>query len=419
MRKHLIIATYDGIGTHYSGVGTIAKNLIDALSSLTDFIPIKVSIAYVNVDKTSRVFNQSCFDAAKNVVVKTGGRLIPLCNSSKGESEWDMWRGFDEWNFTCVSLVSTLNLTLDDDEENIILLNDTPFLFFAKYKHLVNSNLKCLYFPLSTGKNHDFGNEQWRTSRIRSEQEFFDLIKADENSRVVSLGKTFARKMNEDYGLHFGQHDYLQNGLNFENYAGFLSSRFSNDALEKFGISLKDNARIIFAWGRCSVAKGFLELANAWAACCEQLPNHYLIIQMPNNSGEDDYFLSVSTVLKSASRAITIDDFNPRIWKTILRNENTDVVCIPSLMDPFPHTAIEAKLFSRGMNYITLISDVDGAVDGFTEAESIYVDPRDTEQFALHSVVLRLWKVVRAVTSLIRMKVLSMILISRKFLNRL
>jgi trehalose-6-phosphate synthase len=51
-------------------------------------------------------------------------------------------------------------------------------------------------------------------------------------------------------------------------------------------------------------------------------------------------------------------------------------------MDPFPHTSIEAKLFSNNMNYITLISDVDGAVDAFEEDECIYVDPRNSDQFS-------------------------------------
>lgn len=47
MKKHLIIATYDGIGTYYSGVGTIAKNIITSLTSLTDKQQLKVSIAYI------------------------------------------------------------------------------------------------------------------------------------------------------------------------------------------------------------------------------------------------------------------------------------------------------------------------------------------------------------------------------------
>lgn len=82
MRKHLIIATYDGIGTHYSGVGTIAKNIVNTLNNLTDDVQLKVSIAYVSVDKNGKVFNRECFEASTNLVNKTGGILIPLCNTT-------------------------------------------------------------------------------------------------------------------------------------------------------------------------------------------------------------------------------------------------------------------------------------------------------------------------------------------------
>ncbi len=383
MKRHLIIATYDGIGTYYSGVGTIAKNIITSLTSLTDKQQLKVSIAYVNVDKESKIFNKECFDAANSLTIKTGGQMIPLCNTSKGESEWDMWRSFKEWDFTCVSLVSVLNLILKQDEDNLIILNDTPFLFFAKYRELVTTkNLRCIYFPLSTGKNHAFGNEEWRANRIRIENKCFKLIEQEEKSKVISLGKRFAERMTEDYELRFGEKDYLQNGLCFEKYKNFLDRKFSNQDLLNFGIEIKAEEKIIFAWGRCSIAKGFKELANAWSICYDKLPEHNLILQMPNNSGENDYFLEVKSILNNLPRTKIIDDFNPDIWKTVLRNTNTEVVCVPSLMDPFPHTSIEAKLFSDNMNYVTVISNVDGAVDAFHVKEAIHVDPRNTELFA-------------------------------------
>ena len=168
MRKHIIIATYDGIGTHYSGVGTIAKNLVFALTKLSDKYDLRVSIAYINVNKQSKVFNEQCFEDSSNLVNKTGGALVPLCNSSKGESEWDMWRSFEEWDFANVSLVTSLNLLLNNDEENILILNDTPFLMFAKFRELLNvKNIKLFYFPLSTGINHNFGPDRWRNKRIK------------------------------------------------------------------------------------------------------------------------------------------------------------------------------------------------------------------------------------------------------------
>ena len=382
MNKHIIIATYDGIGTHYSGVGTIAKNLVFALSKLSGKYNFKVSIAYINVDKSSKVFNRECFQESLDLVKDTGGQIIPLCNTTKGESEWDMWRSFEEWDFTCVSLVTSLNIILNDDEENILILNDTPFLMFAKYKDLVfKKNLKCFYFPLSTGLNHAFGRDAWRNKRIGIEKDCFALIKDDPDSKVISLGKNFAKSMNNDYGLDFNQNDYLQNGLCFEKYHDYLNKKFHNSDLKKYNIHIPDGKKIIFSWGRCSIAKGFKELSSAWVKAYKSLPNHYLILQIPNNSGEADYFMEIKEMLKDIPRAIIIDNFNPDIWKTVLRTDSTDVVCIPSLFDPFPHTSIEAKLFSVNMNFITLISNVDGAVDAFEENESIYVDPRDVDDF--------------------------------------
>ena len=383
MKKHIILATYDGIGTHYSGVGTIAKNIVNSLTVLSDRMDTKVSIAYVNVDKQSRVFNKECFNAAANLVVKTGGKMIPLCNTTRGQSEWDMWRSFNEWDFTCVSLVTALNLMLEEKDDNIIILNDTPFLFFAKYKDLVSEkNLKCFYFPLSTGKNHAFGDEEWRNNRIRAEENCFKMVRMDQNSKVISLGKKFAERMHQDYGLKFSEDDYLQNGLCFDEYKVFLDTKFSNQDLQKYGIKIERNKKIIFSWGRCSIAKGFRELALAWVKAHDLLPNHYLILQIPDNSGETGYFIEVQEILKNIPRVIILNDFNPNIWKTVLRSVNTEIVCIPSVMDPFPHTSIEAKLFSKGMNYTTLISDIDGAVDAFQEDECMYFDPRDTEIFA-------------------------------------
>ena len=174
----------------------------------------------------------------------------------------------------------------------------------------------------------------------------------------------------------------MQNGLYFDEYKDFLGTQFSNKDLKRFGIKLRQNDKIIFSWGRCSIAKGFKELALAWSKTYKELPNHHLILQMPNNSGETDYFNEVRNILENTERFIIIDDFNPSIWKSILRNRNTDIVCIPSLMDPFPHTSIEAKLFSKNMNYLTVISDVDGAVDAFTKEEAIRADPKDIDNFS-------------------------------------
>lgn len=383
MKKHLIIASYDGINTHYCGVGTIIRNTIFALKDFAVKEGIKVSLAYVSADPKGKVFNSVCFKDSDDLVKSTGGHLIPLCNGSVGFDEWDMWKSFPEWTNECASLATALNMILNDKDDNVLMLNDTPFLLFTKFKQQIfGKNLRCFYIPHSSGLNHSFGNAEWRNERVKIEKEAFEIIKNDDSSRLLAEGRNFAKHLVNDYGVVFDEDDYLTNGLYFDRYKEFTNREFNISDLNKFGINIDPKSKIIFSWGRCSIAKGFKELLEAWQEVAESLPEYYLIIQTPNNSGEDDYYKILKEYGRNIPRTIVIDDFNPEIWQTMLRIKNTDIVCVPSVMDPNPHTAIEAKLFSTGMRYVIVASNVDGVKDTYTDEECIYVNPYSKEDFS-------------------------------------
>lgn len=383
MGKHLIIASYDGINTHYCGVGTIIRNTVFALRDFANKEKIKVSLAYVSANPNGKVFNEICFGDSVELVKNTGGHLIPLCNGTVGFDESDMWKSFPEWKNECASLATALNIILDDKDDNILMLHDTPFLLFTRFKQQIfGKNLKCFYLPHSSGLNHAFGDAKWRDERIEIEKEAFQTIQSDTSSRLLAEGKNFAAHLTKDYGVIFKKDDYLTNGLYFDRYDKFLNQRFNALDLSKFGININPKSKIIFSWGRCSIAKGFKELLEAWQEVAELLPNHQLIIQSPNNSGENSYFRILKEYEKKIPRTIIIDDFNPEIWQTILRTQNTDIVCIPSTMDPNPHAAIEAKLFSADMRYVIIGSNVDGVKDTYTNGECVWVNPHDKNDFS-------------------------------------
>ncbi|MEK7088620.1 MAG: glycosyltransferase [Patescibacteria group bacterium] len=382
MAKHLIIASYDGINTHYCGVGTIIRNTIFALKDFAVKEGIKVSLAYISADPNGKVFNDACFKDSVDLVKSTGGHLIPLCNGTAGFDEWDMWRSFPEWTSECASLATVLNVILDDKDDNVLMLNDTPFLLFTKFKQQIfEKNLKCFYIPHSSGLNHSFGDNEWRNERVKIEKEAFETIKKDGSSQLLAEGRNFAKHLVKDYGVTFEENAYFTNGLYFDRYKEFLKQEFDISALNKFGINIDPKSKLIFSWGRCSVAKGFKELLEAWQEVAGSLPDYYLIVQTPNNSGEDGYFKLLKEYEKNTPRTIVIDDFNPKIWQTILRVKNTDIVCVPSVMDPNPHTAIEAKLFSTGMRYVIVASNVDGVKDTYTDEECFYINPYSKEDF--------------------------------------
>ena len=143
------------------------QDTIASLNELTNSEKIKVSLAYISADPNGEVFNKKCFQDSFELVKKTGGYLIPLCNGTAGLNEFDMWQSFPQWEYTCVSLSTALNMVLKDEDDNVLILHDTPFLLFHKFKQQIfGKKLRCFYMPRSSGLNHKFGNEEWREKRI-------------------------------------------------------------------------------------------------------------------------------------------------------------------------------------------------------------------------------------------------------------
>lgn len=382
MRKHLIIASYDGISTHYCGVGQTVQDTLAALGDIAN-PEIKVSLAYISPDPKGRAFNKKRLQESTALVRKTKGHLIPLCNGTPGFDENDMWKSFPQWEHASVSLATALNVILRDEEENVLMLHDTPFLLFHKFKQQIfGKNLRCFYMPRSSGLNYKFGEAKWRAKRVALENEAFRAIHNDPSSTVLAIGKNFAQHLGRDYKLTFTENDYLLNGLYFGRFKTILNQKFQISDLKKFGVNIDPQSKIIFSWGRASVAKGQRELLEAWGEIAGSLPDHTLLIQAPNNSGEREYFQLLKKYEHDIPRTIIVDDFNPEIWQTCLRIKNTDIVCIPSIMDPNPHTPIEAKLFSVGMEYVIISSNADGVKDTFSDDECVWVNPYDKKEFS-------------------------------------
>jgi len=382
-RKHLIIASYDGISTHYCGVGTTLQDTLWSLQDLTNSEDIKISLAYIAVDPQSDAYNERSFKNSLSLVKKTGGSLIPLSNGTSGYSEKDMWSSFPEWEFACASLATAMNMVLKKEDDNVLMLHDTPFLLFHKFKQQIfDRKLRCFYMPRSSGMNYKFGDKRWREHRIRIEKEAFQAIQSDHTSMVLAIGKNFGRHLADEYGLSFTSKEYLLNGFYSGRYSEFLNKQFDISALRQFGINLGKESKIIFCWGRASVAKGVKELLEAWQLIFKALPDHCLVVQAPNNSGEGDYFRLLKKYEKQIPRTIVLDDYNPHIWQTFLRLKNTSVVCLPSIMDPNPHTAIEAKLFSINMNFAIVCSNVDGIKDTYSTSECLWSNPYDKKGFS-------------------------------------
>lgn len=386
--KHLVIAAHDGVFSYYTGVGTIVQNTIKTLCK--SYIPsdLRISIAGISLDPTCAAFNPEAFQNASSLVKKTRGHLLYLANDTDGNKENDTWKDPVNWKMACNSLVSLLNTVLSSEDDNIVMLHDTVFLYFEIAKRQLRADIgrtiRSYYLPHSSGKCHYYTEESWNKIRLAYENQCFSAIMQDPASRLIATGHNFARHLVENYGVSFTDRDYLTNGLIFDNYGSAVNRICTYNDVKKFTPSLPRDSKVIFSWGRLSQAKGFFELLQAWEAIADDYPDHCLVLQAPTSCIEEsEYFKKFLAKAKGVPRVFHIDDFSPDIWQSFLRYDKTDVVCLASTMDPNPHTPIEAKLFCRDMNYVILASFKDGIKDSFAQGECVSIaDPCDIKNFS-------------------------------------
>ena len=388
-KKHIVIAAHDGIFTHYTGVGTVIQNTVSALLEKNECTKdLRISFASVSIDEDSKAFHIKSFAKISELAKLHNGYIIKLANDSDGLKENDTWKDPYNWRVICNSLVSSLNILLDENDDNIIMLHDTVFLYFEIAQRQLDKQLRksirSFYIPHSSGMCHTYVDESWNKERISYEKACFSAIMQNDNSSLVAVGINFGKHLSDCYGVSIRKENYLVTGLNFDTYKGYLNKFSTINDINAFAPSLLGKNKIIFSWGRLSQAKGFIELVQAWELISHKHPNHYLVIQAPTSCfDENAFFNTFIKKVRSVPRTIYIDNFSPNIWQTFLRYENTDVVCLASPMDPNPHTPIEAKLFNKDMNYTILASFRDGIKDSFTSGECVVLEnPYDINSFA-------------------------------------
>ena len=386
--KHLVIAAHDGVFSYYTGVGTIVQNTIKTLCETEKIPDLKISVAGISLNPQGEAFDLKTFESCMSLVKKYEGELIFLANDTEGYKENDTWKNPVNWKFACNSLVSTLNTLLREDEDNVIMLHDTVFLYFEiaqrQLKPELRKSIRSFYLPHSSGKCHSYTDKSWNSIRLEYENQCFNSIMNNPTSRLIATGHNFAQHLIDNYGVSFSNQDFLTNGLMFDNYCDSVNRFSTYNDIKKIVPALSSESKIIFSWGRLSQAKGFYELLQAWEVISNDYPGYSLVLQAPTSCIEEsEYFKKFSMKVKSVPRVYHIDDFSPHIWQTFLRYDKTDVVCLASTMDPNPHTPIEAKLFCRDMNYVILASFKDGIKDSFSQGECVPLnDPYDIEDFS-------------------------------------
>lgn len=331
MRKFaLVICIHDGIGTHYCGVGTVARKTIESLeilknqNLLNDF---EIHFITYWFDHDAPYFNEAYFKRVRRLVASTGGRIHEvklLKDGAKPKNINDNW-GYRKW-YSGSRKAAKIILSLRN-EQIIFATHDISFgltCHFLPYR----KNISGYFIPHSTGL-------LFRESiRLPVDKKIFQAV-VDKGYKVGYINDFMKKHIVRDYHLPPGVFVPIKNALVFHQNRGTTETV----GLKRYHINTSN--KIIFSYGRCGSQKAFDVLIKAFRKSDAYKGNYQLVILAPTDIADVSYEKYFSKLVKSIpeDKCVWIKKFvNPIPF---LQARNLDTVVLSSRFECAPFTPLE------------------------------------------------------------------------------
>lgn len=252
MKLLVNLCSYDGISTHYSGVGTIVTRYIEAITKYckNNKIDYKLNLFTAESYDYTLGYNKDLEDNHKNL---PNTELFKLSNGSNGETSFGT---IDNWRLLSKNTAKIINsLDIDNYDKVITLIHDTPYCdLVQKIKN--NKKHIVVWIPHSTVKIHgdssDLKNSGYDLdNRYIYEQKVVDYINKTENTYLGASGMYIGNHMIQEYNLIPNKMIYIING----ELAGLKEkTKESEECIELFK-ELEKYESIILSFGRAEKYK--------------------------------------------------------------------------------------------------------------------------------------------------------------------
>lgn len=332
----LVICIHDGVGTHYCGVGTMARITIEALQVLKKRKLINNFEVYIITfffDHNASYFDKKYFKEINRFVNSTGGKIYEiklLKNRNKPKSINDNW-GVLKWR--CAGREAARIISQLKNKKIIFLAHDISFSFTFFYIPK-RKNIFGYFIPHSTGILFK------EPIRLPIDRKTFKLI--EEKSHKVGYISEFMRKhLMRDYNVSSRVLVPIKNALVIKN----KPERPNIIDLKKYNIDCAK--RIIFSYGRCGSQKGFDILIKAYKRSKAYLSDDYqLILLAPADITGNVYVNYFSKLVNSvaSNKCVWIKDFVDPL--PFLKSKNLDTVVFASRFECAPITPMEVCFHS-------------------------------------------------------------------------
>ena len=351
MKLLVNLCSYDGISTHYSGVGTIIMRYIDAIVNYCTLnnIDYKLNLFTAESYDYTLGYNKKLEDSHKNILNTT---IYKVSNGSNGETSFGT---IENWKILSSNTADIINnIDCSEYDEVISLLHDTPYCDLVRNIKLSN-NHKVVWIPHSTVKIHGYSSDEKKSNydldnRFKYEVDAVDYINNTDNVYLGAIGKYIGNHMINEYNLNSNKMLYIFNGEILEHETKYEES---SECIKLFK-EIEDYDSIILSFGRAEKYKNL----EATMLLGKELNIKPVVIAQGYYKGQpiiEDY----KKLANETNTKLFVDvDFNFPHY--ILKHFNkTIILVVPSKREIMGLVVNEIRKKNRD-NILIVANDIDG-----------------------------------------------------------
>lgn len=359
MKLLINLCAHDGIISHYTGVGTMVKRYIVALTNLLQSKSINYHLNLLTPEYSEDSFGYSKITHSTHEKLPNT-TIIQVSNGSNGKINYGTpsnWQTLCQYSATIIN-----NLDISKYDTVITIANDTPF---ANILSKINDNPKHkkVWIPHSTVKIHLVdsaieNSENLYDTRLKWEQEAINYININSNSYLGGIGNFIIKHLITEYNLQPNKVKRITNGEILSNQ----QLTFSPENEDLFQ-TIKDYDSIVLSFARAEEYKN-LE-ATMLVGEALNLPT---IVITQSYYKEQPILEKYGNLAKKTGTNLYIDppfDFA----KYILHNFNKPiVVIIPSKKEIMGLVINEMRKLNKD-NLLIVANNIDGLNEQVTDGK--------------------------------------------------
>jgi glycosyltransferase involved in cell wall biosynthesis len=329
-KRIIIVASYDGISTMFSGVGKVTDLYIDIIRNYIKILNRANEIDF-GIAETYIANSNSAFENERLSYVKSKCDLYyAIPTNSDGQFIESHW-GIDVWKSASCSL-ATLITTLSQQYKSVTLLaHDTMFASVRKYLNRArpkNENINIYWIPHSLARifNDSFSDQVRDSFEVESIQSLID-----ENDKIVAINSYMRNFLNIQYRIPHEKIYDIHNRI----------KKTKTNSLTKY-------ENVILIYGRCTHQKGYdyiLPIIKEWI----HKMNYKVICIAPYGTSPSSYIRQVEDIVRSYNCENIY--FEKRFIDNkpieILSNLNEGAVILPSRYEASPLAPLEALTYLK------------------------------------------------------------------------